>query len=78
MTGGALNRDIARQQEQALRQQARESQGEIQDARQAQEAAERARERAERDAERAADRRSMELVDGIEVVRGRAIWNIQP
>lgn len=78
MTGGALNREIAREQSQALRQQAQESQSEIQDARQAQMAAERARERAEREAERAADRRSMELVDGIEVVRGRAIWNIQP
>ena len=51
---------------------------EIQDARQAQQAAERAQIRAERDAERAADRRSMELVDGVDVVRGRAIWNIQP
>lgn len=78
VTGGALNREIAREQNQALRQQAQDSQNEIQDARQAQQAAERARERAEREAERAADRRSMELVDGIEVVRGRAIWNIQP
>lgn len=78
LTGGALNRDIEREQNQALRQQAREAQGEIQDARQAQQAAERAQLRAERDAERAADRRSMELVDGIDVVRGRAIWNIQP
>jgi len=34
--------------------------------------------RAEQDAERAADRRAMELVDGVDVVRGRAIWNIQP
>ncbi|MDE5585783.1 MAG: hypothetical protein K2I92_05490, partial [Muribaculaceae bacterium] len=78
MTGGALNREIAREQNLALRQQAQESQSEIRDARQAQQAAEQARERAERDAARAADRRSMELVDGIEVVRGRAIWNIQP
>ncbi|MDE7421034.1 MAG: hypothetical protein K2N35_12585 [Muribaculaceae bacterium] len=77
VTGGELNREIAREQNQALRQQAQESQNEIQDARQAQQVAERARERAEREAERAADRRSMELVDGIEVVRGRAIWNIQ-
>lgn len=78
LTGGALNRDIAREQNQALRQQANDAQGEIQNERQAREAAERAQAQAERDATRAADRRSMELVDGIEVVRGRAIWNIQP
>lgn len=78
LTGGALNRQIADEQNQALREQARGSRQEIQDARRAQEEAERARIRAERDAERAADRRSMELVDGVEVVRGRAIWNIQP
>lgn len=34
--------------------------------------------RSERNTERATDRRSMEFVDGIEIVRGRAIWNIQP
>lgn len=78
LTGGALNRDIEREQNEALRQQAREAQGEIQNERQAREAAERAQAQAEREAMRAADRRSMELVDGIEVVRGRAIWNIQP
>ena len=78
LTGGELNRQIEREQNQTLREQAREAQDEIRDARQAQLAAERAQIRAERDAERAADRRSMELVDGIEVVRGRAIWNIQP
>lgn len=73
-----MNREIANEQNRALREQARGSQEEIRDARQAQAEAENARIRAERDAERAADRRSMELVDGIEVVRGRAIWNIQP
>ena len=78
LTGGALNRDIESARTQALRQQAREAQGEIREAREAEARAEAARVRAERDAERAADRRSMELVDGIEVVRGRAIWNIQP
>lgn len=78
LTGGALNRDIETAQAQALRQQAREAEGEINNAREAEARAEAARVRAERDAERAADRRSMELVDGIEVVRGRAIWNIQP
>ncbi len=33
---------------------------------------------AEREAERARDRRSMEAVSGVDVVRGRTIWNIQP
>lgn len=78
ITGGALNRQIEREHNQALNQQSRQAQGEIQEARQAQIQAERARIQAERDASRAADRRSMELVEGIEVVRGRAIWNIQP
>ena len=78
VTGGALNRQIENEQNQALRQQARESRDEIQDAQRAQQQAEQAQLRAERDAMRAADRRSMELVDGVEVVRGRAIWNIQP
>lgn len=78
LTGGALNRQIANEQNQALRAQAQDARQEINDARRAQEESDRARIRAERDAERAADRRSMELVDGIEVVRGRAIWNIQP
>lgn len=73
-----MNREITREQNQALRQQAQESTQEKNDARQAQQETERARIRAEREAERSADRRSMELVDGIEVVRGRAIWNIQP
>lgn len=78
VTGGALNRDIAREQQAILNQQQRAAQGEINDARQAQQNAEQAQMRAEQDAERAADRRAMELVDGVDVVRGRAIWNIQP
>jgi hypothetical protein len=78
VTGGALNREIERQQQQAVRQQAQGDQQQIRDAQQAQQAAEQAQIRAERDAERAADSRAMELVDGIDVVRGRAIWNIQP
>jgi len=78
VTGGALNRDIERQQQQAVRQQAQGDQQEIREAQQAQQAAEQAQIRAERDAERAADSRAMELVDGVDVVRGRAIWNIQP
>lgn len=78
VTFGALNRDIERQQQQAIRQQAQGDQQQIQDAQQAQQAAEQAQIRAERDAERAADSRAMELVPGIDVVRGRAIWSIQP
>lgn len=78
VTGGQLNRDIQREQQVAVRQQARADRGEIQDAQQAQQSAERAQIRAERGAERARDRRSMEAVDGVDVVRGRTIWNIQP
>ena len=78
VTGGALNRDIERQQQQAVRQQARDDQGEIQHAQQGQQAAERAQRAAEQEAERARDRRNQEAIDGIDVVRGRAIWNIQP
>lgn len=78
VTGGALNRDIERQQQQAVRQQAQGDQQQIRDAQQAQQTAEQAQIRAERDAERATDSRAMELVPGIDVVRGRAIWNIQP
>ena len=78
VTGGALNRDIERQQQQAVRQQARDDQGEIQQAQQGQQAAERAQRAAEQEAERARDRRNQEAIDGIDVVRGRAIWNIQP
>lgn len=78
VTGGALNRDIERQQQQAVRQQARDDQGQIQQAQQSQQAAERAQRTAEQEAERARDRRNQEAIDGIDVVRGRAIWNIQP
>ena len=78
VTGGQLNRDIQREQEAAVRQQARQDQGEIRDAQQAQQNAERDAARAEREAERARDRRSMEAVDGVDVVRGRVIWNINP
>lgn len=78
VTGGQLNRDIQREQQAAVRQQARADRGEIQDAQQAQQSAERAQIRAEREAQRARDRRSMEAVYGVDVVRGRTIWNIQP
>ena len=78
VTGGALNRDIERQQQQAVRQQARLDQGQIDQAQQGQQAAERAQRTAEQEAERARDRRNQEAIDGIDVVRGRAIWNIQP
>ena len=78
VTGGALNRDIERQQQQAVRQQARDDQGQIQQVQQDLQAAERAQRTAEQEAERARDRRNQEAIDGIDVVRGRAIWNIQP
>lgn len=77
LTGGALERDIAKEKE-ALSQPKQESQDEIKNARNEAAESERARVRAERDARSEADRLSMELVDGIEVVSGRAIWNIQP
>lgn len=78
VTGGQLNRDIQREQQAAVNQQSRADQGEIRDAQQAQRSAEQAQIRAEREAERARDRRSMEAVEGVDVVRGRTIWNIQP
>lgn len=78
MTGGALNRQIAEEQRRAVNQQATESQSEIRDARNAQQQAEQAQIAAEREAERSRDRRSMEAVDGVDVVRGKTIWNIQP
>ena len=56
ITGGALNRDIVRQQQQAVRQQAQADQGVIDEAR---------------------NRRNQEAIDGVDVVRGRAIWSIQ-
>ena len=78
VTGGALNREIAREQQQAVRQQARDDEGQIAQAQQGQQAAERAQRTAEEEAERARDRRNQEAIDGIDVVRGRAIWNILP
>ena len=78
VTGGQLNRDIQQQQDAAVRQQARQDQGQIREAQQAQQNAERDVVRAEREAERARDRRSMEAVDGVDVVRGRVIWSINP
>ena len=78
VTGGALNRDIAREQQQAVRQQERADQGIIEEAQQGLQAAERAQLNAEREAERARNRRNQEAIDGVDVVRGRAIWSIQP
>ena len=78
VTGGNLNREIAREQEQAVRRQAREDQGQIDQAEQGRRSAERAQRTAEEEAESARDRRNQEAIDGIDVVRGRAIWNIQP
>lgn len=78
VTGGALNRDIAREQQQAVRQQERADQGIIEEAQQGLQVAERAQLNAEREAEQARNRRNQEAIDGIDVVRGRAIWSIQP
>ena len=78
VTGGALNRDIAREQQQAVRQQERADQGIIEEAQQRLQAAERAQLNAEREAEQARNRRNQEAIDGVDVVRGRAIWSIQP
>lgn len=78
VTGGALNRDIAREQQQAVRQQERADQGIIEEAHQGLQAAERAQLNAEREAEQARNRRNQEAIDGVDVVRGRAIWSIQP
>lgn len=78
ITGGALNRDIAREQQETVRQQTRDDQGQIEEAQQGDNAAERAQQNAAREAERARARRNQEAIDGIDVVRGRAIWNIQP
>ena len=77
VTGGELNRDIQREQQAAVNQQARVAQGEVQQAQQAQRNAEQAQVRAEREAERARDRRNMEAIAGVDVVRGHTIWNIQ-
>lgn len=78
VTGGELNRTIQREQETAVRQQARQDQGQIREAQQAQQNAERDAVRAEREAERARDRRNQEAIDGVDVVRGRVIWSINP
>lgn len=78
VTGGALNRDIAREQQQAVRQQERADQDIIEEAQQGLQAAERAQLNAEREAEQARNRRNQEAIDGVDVVRGRAIWSIQP
>ena len=78
VTGGALNHDIAREQQQAVRQQERADQGIIEEAQQGLQAAERAQLNAEREAEQARNRRNQEAIDGVDVVRGRAIWSIQP
>ena len=75
---GALNREIEAQQRQAVNEQAREAQTAINEAQRAQQTAEQAQIAAERDAERARDLLAMEAVEGVDVVRGRAIWNIQP
>jgi len=78
VTGGALNRDIERQQQQAVRQQAQADRGAIDEAQQGLQAAERAQLNAEQEAERARNRRNQEAIEGVDVVRGRAIWSIQP
>lgn len=74
---GALNRDIESRQREAVNSQVRESQDAINEAQRAQQTAEQAQIAAEREAERARDLLAMEAVEGIDVVRGRAIWNIQ-
>ena len=76
VTGGALNREIERQQ-QVSDQQARNVQGQIQEAHQGQQTTNRAQRSTEQGNMRARDRRYQEVIDGIDVVRGRAIWNIQ-
>jgi predicted nucleic acid-binding Zn ribbon protein len=78
VTGGALNRDIQREHQQAVRQQAQADQSVIDEAHQGLQAAERAQLNAEREAEQARNRRNQEAIDGVDVVRGRAIWSIQP
>ena len=78
VTGGHLNQDIDREVRQAVSAQQRNDRNEIAQANRDRQTAEQAQIAAERDAERARDRRAMEAVAGVEVVRGRAIWNIQP
>lgn len=78
VTGGALNRQIANEQRTLANQQTADVRGELREAQTAQQQTERSLLAAEREAERARDRRSMEAVSGVDVVRGRTIWNIQP
>lgn len=78
VTLGGLNRDIERERNAAVRQQVRADQADIQEAERSERDAIRAQVRAEQEAERARDQRAMEALDGVDVVRGRAIWNIQP
>ena len=78
ITGGAMERDIQHEQDRAVRLQANADQTAIEQANTREQQAVANQIRAEREAQRASDRRSMEAVDGIDVVRGRAIWNIQP
>lgn len=78
VTGGALNRQIANEQHAAVNQQAAAGREDLRQAQNALRQAEQAQRSAEREAEHARDRRSMEAVDGVDVVRGRTIWNIQP
>jgi hypothetical protein len=78
LTGGQLNRDIAREQNAAISQQENQARTQIREAQQAQQTTEQALIRAEREAERSRDRRSQEAVAGVDIVRGRVIWSIQP
>lgn len=78
VTCGALNRSIEQEQRQALRAQQQNAQQQINAAQQGQRNAERNAAQIEREAERQRDRRAMEAVEGVDVVRGRAIWSIQP
>ncbi len=78
VTGGALNRQIANEQRTLANQQTADVRGELREAQTVQQQTERSLLAAEREAERARDRRSMEAVSGVDVVRGRTIWNIQP
>lgn len=78
VTGGALNREIAREQQAAVNAQRRDDQGEIAEALTAEQRAERERMIAEREAERARDIINMSNTEGVDFVRGHAIWNIQP
>ena len=78
LTGGQLNRDIAREQNAAVNRQGNQARTQILEAQQARQTTEQALIRAEREAERARDRRSQEAVDSVDIVRGCVIWSIQP